>query len=71
MNVLTNNREFLKKLDRQGLRRALCFLRRQDSRPYELNPAAAQYDTHASTRGVMAEYRRRGWKIPKRTQFEA
>lgn len=64
------NRGFLAKLDRSGLRRALWLLRRQDARPHELNPAAAQYDELATTSSVRAEYRRRGWKLPKRTKGE-
>jgi len=64
------NKEFIRSLDRQQLRRALWFLRRQDSRPYELNPAAAQYDSLASTSAIRSEYRRRGWKLPKITRGE-
>jgi hypothetical protein len=65
-----NDREFLGRLDRTGLRRALWLLRRQDARPGELNPAAAQYDKLATRAGVVAEYKRRGWKLPKRTRAE-
>jgi hypothetical protein len=61
---------FLAKLDRAGLRRALWFLRRQDARPHESNPAAAQYDRLATAGQVRAEYRRRGWKVPKPTRME-
>lgn len=61
---------FLADQDRPGLRRALALLRRQDARPSEINPAAAQYDGLATTASVRAEYRRRGWKVPKRTRYE-
>lgn len=61
---------FLAGLDRAGLRRALWLLRRQDARPREINPAAAQYDRLATASSVRAEYRRRGWKIPKPTRAE-
>ena len=64
------DRQFLANLDRAGLRRALWLLRSQDSRPTEPNPAAAQYDRLATAGSVMAEYRRRGWEIPKPTQRE-
>lgn len=64
------NRKFLAGLDRRGLRRALWLLRRQDARPREVNPAAAQYDQLATTRSVMAEYRRRGWTVPKASAAE-
>jgi hypothetical protein len=64
------DREFLRMLDRPGLRRALWLLRRQDARPRESNPAAAQYDNLATTSAVRAEYRRRGWKLPKPTRSE-
>lgn len=69
-NASTNDREFLSKLDRSGLRRALWLLRRENARPYEVNPAAAQYSGLATLRGVHAEYRRRGWKLPKITKNE-
>lgn len=59
------DRKFLARLDRQGLRRALVLLRYQDKHPREPNPAAAQYDGHATVRSVQAEYRRRGWKVPR------
>jgi hypothetical protein len=62
--------DFLAKLDRTGLRRALWLLRRQDARPAEINPAAAQYDELATAAAVRAEYRRRGWKVPKPTRAE-
>lgn len=65
------NREFLAALDRQGLRRALWLLRRERSRPHEINPAAAQYDGLATVKSVEAEYRRRGWKLPRATISEA
>lgn len=61
---------FLTALDRHDLRRALWLLRRQRARPYEVNPAAAQYDGHATEYQVRAEYRRRGWKLPKSTRAE-
>ena len=64
------DRGFLASLDRPGLRRALRLLRRQDARPAEINPAAAQYDSHATPSSVRAEYRRRGWKLPKLTRWE-
>lgn len=64
------NSAFLATRDRSGLRRALWFTRRQDARPYEINPAAAQYDGLATAASVRAEYRRRGWKIPKPTRAE-
>lgn len=63
-------RDFLAALDRSGLRRALWLTRRQDARPNEINPAAAQYDGLATPASVRAEYRRRGWKIPKPTRAE-
>jgi len=59
---------FLTELDRASLRRALWFLRRQDARPHEVNPAAAQYDRLATAASVRAEYKRRGWKVPKPTK---
>jgi hypothetical protein len=59
-----NDAEFLRRLDRAGLRRALTVLRYQDAHPREPNPAAAQYDRLATTAGVRAEYRRRGWRLP-------
>jgi len=64
------DRDFLAKLDRSGLRRALWFMRRQAARPHEVNPAAAQYDRLATPASVRAEYRRRGWRIPKPTISE-
>lgn len=66
----TYDRTFLGRLDRDGLRRALWLLRRQDARPGEVNPAAAQYDGHATAGSVRAEYRRRGWKVPGPTRRE-
>ena len=62
--------KFLSNLNRSELRRALWLLRRQDARPYETNPAAAQYDGLATRSSVIAEYKRRGWKIPKITMGE-
>lgn len=64
------DRGFLAGLDRLGLRRALWCLRRQDARPHEINPAAAQYDGLATAGSVRAEYRRRGWAIPKPSRAE-
>lgn len=61
---------FLAAFDRAGLRRALWLLRRQDARPYEINPAAAQLDGLATAASVRAEYRRRGWKVPKPSRAE-
>jgi hypothetical protein len=65
------NREFIARLDRFDLRRALRFLRRQESRPNEVNPAAAQYDRLATVGSIRAEYRRRNWKLPKKSKFES
>lgn len=62
--------QFLAKLGRAQLRRALWLLRRQDARPYEINPAAAQYDCLATAGAVRAEYRRRGWRVPKPSRAE-
>jgi hypothetical protein len=71
MVIMKNyDREFLAGLDRSGLRRALWLLRRQDARPAEVNPAAAQYDNLATPSSVRAEYRRRGWKVPRLTRAE-
>lgn len=67
---LRKMREFVGSLDKAGLRRALWFLRRQDARPHEINPAAAQYDRLATPSIVRAEYRRRGFKVPKPTRAE-
>jgi len=61
---------FLARCSRAGLRRALWFTRRQDARPHEANTAAAQYDGLATANSVRAEYRRRGWEIPKPTRAE-
>ena len=61
---------FLASLDRSDLRRALWLLRRQRARPREINPAAAQYDNLATESQVRAEYRRRGWTLPKPTRAE-
>lgn len=58
------DRDFIQRLNKPGLRRALWLLRRQDSRPHEPNPAAAQYDGLATAAALRAEYRRRGWKVP-------
>ena len=70
MNIGEYDRAFLGRLDRKELRRALWYMRRQDARPQEANPAAAQYDGLATAGSVRAEYRRRGWKIPKPTNAE-
>lgn len=64
------SRPFLARLDRPGLRRALWLLRRQDARPGETSPAAAQYDRLATPGSVRAEYRRRGWKVPRPSRAE-
>lgn len=64
-------RSFLAGITRSSLRRALWFLRRQDARPNEINPAAAQYDGLATVASVRAEYRRRGWRVPRPTRAEA
>ncbi len=61
---------FLASFDRSTLRRALWLLRRQAARPHEINPAAAQYDALATAGSVRAEYRRRGWKVPRPTRAE-
>lgn len=61
---------FLAGLERNGLRRALWLTRRQDARPNEINPAAAQYDGLATAASVRAEYRRRGWMVPRSTRAE-
>lgn len=67
---MTTDRHYLAHLTRPELRRALWLLRRQDSHPHEPNPAAAQLDAVATTHAVRAEYRRRGWKVPKPTRPE-
>ncbi len=64
------DRAFIACLSRADLRRALWFLRRQDARPTEVNPAAAQYDRLATAGAVRAEYRRRGWKVPRPSRAE-
>lgn len=64
------DKTFLASLDRRMLRRALWLLRRQDARPSEVNPPAAQYDRLATAGAVRAEYRRRGWKVPRPTAGE-
>lgn len=63
-------RAFLASLDRPQLRRALWLLRRQDARPAEVSPAAAQYDELATASAVRAEYKRRGWTVPRLTRAE-
>ncbi len=67
---MTFKRSFIAALERVDLRRALWLLRRQDARPHEINPAAAQYDGLATASAVRAEYKRRGWKVPKPTRHE-
>lgn len=62
--------KFLARLPRAELHTALWYCRRQDARPYEANPAAAQYDGLATSSSVRAEYRRRGWRVPKITRSE-
>lgn len=64
------NRLLLANFDRADLRRALWLLRRQDARPHEINPAAAQFDRIATAAAVRAEYKRRGWKVPQPTRAE-
>jgi hypothetical protein len=59
------SRDFLASCDRPALRRALWFTRWEDAHPNDSNPAAAQYDGLATSSSVRAEYRRRGWKIPR------
>lgn len=63
------DKQFIQNLDRPSLRRALWLLRRQNSR-HEINPAAAQYDGHATLASIRAEYKRRKWKLPKATRAE-
>jgi hypothetical protein len=65
------DRAFLSGLTRADLRRALWLLRRQDARPWETNHAAAQYDQLATAAACRAEYRRRGWKVPKPSRAES
>lgn len=62
---IARHRVFLAKLDRQDLLRALALLRAQERHPNESNPAAAQFDGLATVAQVRAEFRRRGWKLPK------
>lgn len=69
-NMKNYNSAFLASLDRTSLRRALWFTRRQAARPNEVNPAAAQYDRLATASSVRAEYKRRGWKIPRSLSTE-
>ncbi len=68
MSLGKYDRVFLSRLDRAGLHRALWLMRRQNARPCEANPVAAQYDGLATVSSVQAEYRRRGWKVPKPTR---
>jgi len=65
-----NDRAFLATLDRPRLRHALALLRRMNARPHESNPAGMQLWRLATLRGVHAEYKRRGWKLPKATKAE-
>lgn len=67
---LERGREILRSYNRQELRNVLWLLRRQESRPSEPNPAAAQWDGLTTLARVRAEYRRRGWKVPKMTREE-
>ena len=67
---LERGREILRSYSRQDLRNVLWLLRRQESRPSEPNPAAAQWDGLTTVGRVRAEYRRRGWKVPKMTPGE-
>ncbi len=63
--------EILPKFTRQDLRHALRTLRYEAIHPSEPNPYAAQLESGGVTiRRIYAEYRRRGWKIPKRTRIE-
>lgn len=63
-------RAFLAGQLRTDLRRILWALRREEARPHEVNYAAAQLDGIATASQVRAEYRRRGWKVPKPTRAE-
>lgn len=64
-------RATLQAFQRPSLRRALWLLRREAARPHELNAPAAQYESAGITVGmVRAEYRRRGWRLPKATRGE-
>lgn len=67
---MTFNRAFLARCNRASLRHALWLTRRQYARPHEINPAASQYDGIATASSIRAEYRRRGWKVPKPTHAE-
>jgi hypothetical protein len=64
---MIKDRSFVRSLSVKDLRRALWLLRRQDARPFEPCPAAAQYEGLATASIVRAEYRRRGLKVPKPT----
>lgn len=64
------DRSFLANLDRSGLRRALWLLRRQDARPSEINPAAAQPRLRYSARTDDAVASPSYWKTPRRTSDE-
>lgn len=64
-------RALLATFQRPNLRRALWLLRREFARPHEPSAPAAQYEIAGITVGmVRAEYRRRGWKLPKATRGE-
>lgn len=65
LNLGKFDKSFLARIDRAGLERALQLLRQQKAHPSESNPAAAQYDGLATIGSVRAEYRRRGWVVPK------
>lgn len=69
-DALSYDKTFLESLNRAQLRRALWFMRRQATHPHEVNPGAAQYDRLATASAVRAEYRRRGWQVPKPTKAE-
>lgn len=61
----------LHSMDRSFLRHCLRHLRRYHSSPREANPAGAQCaDAGLTLALVRAEYRRRGWKVPKPTRWE-
>jgi hypothetical protein len=66
-----NAEELLPTLTRRELRDDLRCLRYELLHPSEPNPRAAQLEVSGVTlRRIYAEYRRRGWKIPKRTRAE-
>jgi hypothetical protein len=66
-----NAEALLPSLTRRQLRDDLRCLRYELLHPSEPNPRAAQLEVSGVTlRRIYAEYRRRGWKIPKRTRIE-